>query len=187
MNSRFFCIRLGEIDFRYVLRKDRRAKSFRIIFYSDNHCVVTVPFGFGRPSAEQFLLKHSHWVKEKLRQSEKNKKIVSSYYDQEEYLSLKKKAHAFVIREIKECNAYYGFSYEKISIRNQRSRWGSCSSSGTLSFHYKILFLPLNLAHYIIVHELCHIKEMNHSEKFWELVSLTFPDHKKIRKQLILW
>lgn len=73
---------------------------------------------------------------------------------------------------------------EKISIRKQRTRWGSCSQSGTIFLNYKLLSLKTELIDYIIVHELCHLKEMNHSKKFWSLVESIIPGYKSLRKEL---
>lgn len=78
----------------------------------------------------------------------------------------------------------YGISYGAISIRKQKTRWGSCSRAGNLSFNYRIGFLPPYLADYIIVHELCHIIEHNHSERFWAQVARVFPNPHTLRKQL---
>ena len=72
----------------------------------------------------------------------------------------------------------------RVSVRNQKSRWGSCSKSGTLSFHYRLMFLPEQVRDYVLVHELCHVKEMNHSQRFWQLVARTMPDYKQLRKSL---
>jgi predicted metal-dependent hydrolase len=71
----------------------------------------------------------------------------------------------------------HGFSFAKVSFRRQKSRWGSCSSRGTVSLNVKLLFLPLPLVRYIMIHELCHTVHMNHSRKFWELVSRYDPDY----------
>ena len=71
-----------------------------------------------------------------------------------------------------------------ITIRNQRSRWGSCSRNGNLNFNYKIVFLTPEQQDYIIVHELCHIKEFNHAKPFWDLVAETVPEWKRIRHSL---
>ena len=78
----------------------------------------------------------------------------------------------------------YEIAYGRISIRKQKSRWGSCSSVGNLNFNYRLGFLPFELMDYIVVHELCHIKEYNHSKAFWDLVGEAYPHHKQLRKQL---
>ncbi len=81
-------------------------------------------------------------------------------------------------------NKDYGFTYRRITIRNQRTRWGSASRSGNLNFNYRMTFLPPHLSDYVIVHELCHLGEFNHSKKFWDLVARTIPDHRALRKEL---
>jgi predicted metal-dependent hydrolase len=78
----------------------------------------------------------------------------------------------------------YGFAWKRIAIKNQKTRWGSCSKSGNLNFNFKIALLPDRAAEYVVVHELCHLAQMNHSKKFWDLVAQTIPEHRKIRQQL---
>jgi len=74
--------------------------------------------------------------------------------------------------------------FKRVAIRNQKSRWGSCSSQKNLNFNYRLCLLPSDIAEYIIVHELCHLQEMNHSVKFWRLVEKTIPDYKFRQKRL---
>ena len=81
-------------------------------------------------------------------------------------------------------NPHCFFKHGSISVRNQSSRWGSCSRRGTLSFNYRLLFLPPHLADYVIVHDLCHQHEMNHSKRFWEIVAQAIHDYLERRKQL---
>lgn len=81
-------------------------------------------------------------------------------------------------------NALYQMPLRKVAIRNSKSRWGSCSKQGNLNFNYKLLFLPLPIVDYVVVHELCHLSEFNHSPKFWALVAEAVPDHKARRKAL---
>lgn len=100
------------------------------------------------------------------------------------YLALKEHARTFVRDRIALLNAPYGFRFNRIAIRNTRSRWGSCSKKGNLNFNYKIVLLPERLADYIIVHELCHLQELNHSPRFWALVARTFPDYRSLRTEL---
>ena len=89
-----------------------------------------------------------------------------------------------IAEKVKRYNEIYQYRLARISIRNQKTRWGSCSKSGNLNFNYKILFLEEQLADYIVVHELCHLQELNHSQKFWNLVAQVFPNHKQLRGEL---
>jgi len=93
----------------------------------------------------------------------------------------RERAREYVVSRIEYWNSFYHVSYKRVFIRNQRTRWGSCSSLGNLNFNSRIMRLPPELRDYIIVHELCHLKEFNHSALFWNLVSKTIPDF-KIRK-----
>ncbi len=105
-------------------------------------------------------------------------------YTRWDYKKYKEDARALAHARIAILNTHYGFRVGRVSIRDTKSRWGSCSKSGNLNFNYKILFLPPYIADYIIVHELCHLKEFNHSVNFWNLVAETVPNHKAIRAEL---
>ena len=96
------------------------------------------------------------------------------------YLEYKEKAREIVVSRLEYFNQHYKLTYGKISIRNQKSRWGSCSSKGNLNFNYKIALLPPHLADYVIVHELCHRGQFNHLQKFWDLVGETLPNYEKL-------
>jgi len=101
-----------------------------------------------------------------------------------DYLKYKEKARAFISERLEYYSKTHGFRFNRVSIRNQRSRWGSCSKKGNLNFNYKILMLPQHLANYIIIHELCHLKELNHSPRFWNLMAQVMPDYLEIKKEL---
>ncbi|HEY0979943.1 MAG TPA: M48 family metallopeptidase [Candidatus Paceibacterota bacterium] len=90
-------------------------------------------------------------------------------------------ARALVHKRLEHFNQYYHFSYNKVAIRNQKTRWGSCSSKGNLNFSVRILTLSPEAQDYLIIHELCHLKEFNHSPRFWALVAEQCPDYKRIR------
>lgn len=100
------------------------------------------------------------------------------------YLAHKEDTRELVLARLDHFNKHYGLTYNRVAIRNQRRRWGSCSAHGNLNFSYRLLFLPPELSDYIIVHELCHLKELNHSPRFWALVSEVIPDF-KLRKQIL--
>ena len=78
----------------------------------------------------------------------------------------------------------FGFRISRVTIRNQRSRWGSCSSKRNISLNLKLLFVEPEQLRYVLVHELCHTKQMNHSPKFWRLVERFEPDAHRLRKTL---
>jgi len=101
-----------------------------------------------------------------------------------EYLEYKERALVLAKQRLEYFNQKYGFKFNRISIKNQKTRWGSCSKKGNLNFNYNIALLPEQLADYIIVHELCHLQELNHSRKFWGLVAQSFPDYLNLRKKL---
>ena len=82
------------------------------------------------------------------------------------YQAHKSAARELVLRLLQKQNEYYRLPWGRVAIRNQRSRWGSCSKKGNLNFNYRVLFLPLHLQEYIIVHELCHLAVFDHSHKF---------------------
>ena len=104
--------------------------------------------------------------------------------DHRSYLQNRGPARQLVRQRLEYYNQFYGFQYGRVSIKNQRSRWGSCSKQGNLNFNYRLVNLPSELADYIIVHELCHLKEMNHSARFWRLVVQVMPDYLTRRQKL---
>jgi predicted metal-dependent hydrolase len=91
------------------------------------------------------------------------------------YLAHKERARALVHERLALWSAHYGCTYGRVAIRDQRTRWGSCSSRQNLNFNYRIVFLPIHLADYIIVHEVCHLLELNHGPQFWAHVARTMP------------
>jgi len=134
---------------------------------------------------ERFVLSKQNWIAAKLKENEAVAiRTTQIRHSAKEINAYKKQAQIFVRQRIVELNKAYGFRYGNISVRNQKSRWGSCSKKGNLNFNYKIVLLPQEYADYIIIHELCHLKEFNHSVAFWKLVAQTVPDYKKLRSEL---
>jgi predicted metal-dependent hydrolase len=101
-----------------------------------------------------------------------------------EYAEYKEIARERAAERLAHFNEFYKHTYARVSIKNQKTRWGSCSSKGNLNFHYKIALLEPHLVDYIVVHELCHLQQMNHSKAFWDLVAQTIPDHATRRREL---
>jgi predicted metal-dependent hydrolase len=101
------------------------------------------------------------------------------------YLKHKEQARAVIKERLEHFNAFYQFSYKRVAIKNHKSRWGSCSKKGNLNFNYRLVHLPLRLLDYVVVHELCHLGEFNHSKRFWALVAKALPDWQVRRKELM--
>jgi len=94
------------------------------------------------------------------------------------YAEHKEAARALCHARLEHFNQYYNLHFNRVAIRNTRSCWGSCSSKKNLNFNYRILFLEPELQDYLIVHELCHLQEMNHGPQFWALVAKQIPGYK---------
>jgi predicted metal-dependent hydrolase len=92
---------------------------------------------------------------------------------------VREKARRELSPRLLELAQQFNFSYQRISIRSQKSRWGSCSTRGTISLNDQLIFLPSETVDYLLIHELCHTRHMNHSSSFWKLVSQCCPDFRK--------
>jgi len=169
----------------YTLRKSLRARRVRLAVRCDGSVVVTSPFYLRKSVIERFIQEKSQWIFSKIAFFGQFQKSPIAQYGKADYLKYKKQALDLVTERVKYFNdIYYKYSFSKINVKNQKTRWGSCSNKGNLSFNYKMLFLSPEARDYIIVHEICHLKELNHSNKFWDLVMIACPEYKKIKKEL---
>lgn len=98
-----------------------------------------------------------------------------------DYVKYKEAARALVKNRLAHYNELYGFGINRVAIKNSKSRWGSASKKGNLNFNYRVVLLPPDMADYVVVHELCHLGEFNHSPKFWALVARAVPNYKTIK------
>ena len=168
----------------YSVRESARARCLRITVYPGGELTATLPYGFSLGQLENFLRQKADWILRKINLARKRKpNILLPKSSRRDYLKSKEQARELARMKLEEFNEYYNFRYSRISVRNQKSRWGSCSRKRNLNFNYRIVHLPEKYLDYIIVHELCHLKEFNHSKQFWDLVGQTIPDCKKIKKE----
>ena len=174
-------------DLVYTIKTRKGTRGIRISISSDLAIVVTkskaIPNLFIQKAVEDKL----GWIIEQIEKLKNKPKKLLAHFSIKDYKLHKQDASDIVLSRCLYFNKFYNFNIKSIKIRNQKTRWGSCSSKSGLSFNYKILFLPPELRDYIIVHELAHLKEMNHSLKFWTLVSLQIPDYKRCRKDIKLY
>lgn len=173
----------------YELKTSMRSRRMRLAIHRGGLLVVTIPNRMSERTAERFIFEKADWILAKIELMRSKGRGMPLPHEEPiskvELKRLKVVARELVLRRLEYFNDYYRFTYHRVSFRNQKTRWGSCSRQGNLNFNVKIALLPARLADYIIVHELCHLREMNHSSKFWKLVALTFSDHKELRKELL--
>jgi len=171
----------------YNLKKNKRSKNMRITIHCDGNCVVSAPRWTSNYFIERFIFAKAEWIIDKIDAFKKSgigKKRLLNSLSKKEYFENKEKARKLIEERLKYFNGFYNFNFKNVRIGRQRTRWGSCSKAGNLNFNYKLFFLPQKMADYVIVHELCHLEEFNHSRDFWNLVSRTFPDYREIIREL---
>ena len=175
-------IKLNNQDIKYSIKNSKRARNIRISIDQEGKLVVIKPYYYIL-SINRILKSKAKWILKKLNYL---KSFQGKIYigQQKDYLKYKDEVYNLILKRIEHFNKIYNYKYNNIRIKNQKSRWGSCSSQRNLNFNYKILFLKDYMQDYIIVHELCHLKEMNHSPKFWNLVSQTIPNYINIKREV---
>lgn len=177
---------LGNGAISCVVKKNRRARYARLVVHRDGSVVLTLPFFVSYEKGREFLESKVNWIREKIKAFALEPEHLLFRGGVKEYKASKNEAKRLIEERLAYFQGAYDVRWNRVSIRNQSTRWGSCSRTGNLSFNYRLLFLPPHLCDYVIVHELCHLREMNHSPKFWALVALTFPDYKKLRREMRL-
>lgn len=178
-----FSVRPGE-KIEYTVRRSRRAKRWRLTLYAGGRLVVTSPADADPQRAEDFILKNKSWLLKKLVRLKGVGRRVRLRPPRGAYKKYGPAARALAAGRVSYFNRFYGFKVNRITVKNQKTRWGSCSKLGNLNFNYKILWLPPLLADYLVVHELCHLGQFNHSNLFWGLMARALPDYKARRRAL---
>ena len=180
-----FLLESANLKINCKIRKIKTAKKMTLSLRSGSEILLTIPRWVTYRTAVGFLREKEKWITHyagKLKENGANSLLQLG--TKEDYLQNREKARKFVVDRLEHFNSFYGFRYNRVAIRDQKSRWGSCSEQGNLNFNYRIIFLTAEQASYLIVHELCHLKELNHSKFFWALVKRTISDYKDISKEL---
>lgn len=163
-----------------IIRSKR--KTFAIQIYSNDHATIRAPLHATRSEIEQIARQKSNWIKKsiiKVNQIQNASSALPPISD-DDIKKLTSAALEYIPSRVEYFASVIGIpEYGKISIRRQRTRWGSCSSSKNLNFNCLLMLMPNDIIDYVIVHELCHINEMNHSPKFWNDVAKFVPNYKE--------
>lgn len=167
----------------YSVRRFRRSRAIRLMVRHDGTVHVSAPIRTSLRLIDSFVARKNDWITAVQAKFLALPRAKVGAGTQAEYIEHKLRALSLVSQRVAYFKAIYGFNVGQLVIRNQRTRWGSCNRRGDLSFNYRIVFLPEVLQDYLVVHELCHIAQFNHSAKFWALVAQTIPDYKTRRRQ----
>lgn len=175
-----------ELTYR-IVRSERKTLSVSI----QPDCTITVraPRSVSDSQIRRFLIEKQHWLITKyLGAKQKQEAIPCSDLTDTQRAALTRRyidaAKEYFPKRVAYFHQFTGGTYSRITIRDQKTRWGSCSSKGTLSFNWRLMLAPPAILDYVVVHELCHLRHMDHSPAFWQAVGEVFPDYASARKWL---
>lgn len=158
----------------------RRARRYILRVRPDGTVRVTIPRGGSRADATAFLERHLAWI------AHERERVRSQRADvpPEREAELRALAAATLIPRLHELAAQNGLTVGRVAIRNQRSRWGSCSRSGAISLNFRLVQMPAWVADYVLIHELMHLQQQNHGPRFWRLVEQACPGFRDAERWL---
>ena len=167
-----------------IIRSNRKSISIEIT--KDLSVLVRAPLRMSDKKIAEFVELKSDWIDKHIElvreRNEKNADVVK--FTDVEIKELAQKAKEYIPERVAYYAQIMNVSYGRITIRNQVSRWGSCSTKGNLNFNCLLMLTPPEVIDYVVVHELCHLKEMNHSKKFWAEMEKMIPNYKEQKKWL---
>lgn len=169
-----------------VIRSNRKTVAIQV--NSDLSVTVRAPRSASEKDIEEILKKKEAWISKHIEKIKKTKERLEAEptekLTREKVIALAEEALKVIPTRVEYFARVIGVTYGKITIRNQKTRWGSCSSKGNLNFNCLLMLAPPEVLDYVVVHELCHRKQMNHSKAFWSEVEKVLPDYKEARKWL---
>ena len=161
-----------------VFVRHRRARRYVLRVGPDGVVRVTIPRGGSRREAQEFAGRHRAWIV--LERSRVLEPAISS----ETQRDLREQARIELPAMLRALASQHGLSVARVSVRNQRTRWGSCGRNGHICLNWRLIAMPDWVRHYVLVHELMHLRRLDHSPKYWKLVAEACPSYRDARKWL---
>lgn len=169
-----------------VIRSNRKTVAIQV--NSDLSVTVRATRSVSEKDIEEILKKKEAWISKHIEKIKETKERVEAEptekLTREKVIALAEEALKVIPERVEYFAKVIGVTYGKITVRNQKTRWGSCSSKGNLNFNCLLMLAPPEVLDYVVVHELCHRKQMNHSKAFWLEVEKVLPNYKEARKWL---
>jgi predicted metal-dependent hydrolase len=147
----------------------RQARRYVMRLRPDGDLRVTIPPGGSRAEAERFVERHRAWAERQRAQ------MIAARRPAGEIRALRARAAKELPPQLLALAAAHGLTIARVTIRDQRSRWGSCSPNGHIALNFRLLLMPAEVREYVLIHELMHLKQANHSRRFWRLVEAACP------------
>ena len=168
------------MEYQWV-RSNRKTTAIQINEKGD--IIVRSPYSVSRRKVEQMLREKQDWIEKHQKAIKERENSRREMTEQERWEGIER-AKQILPARIQYYAKIMGVTYGRITLREQKTRWGSCSSKGNLNFNWKLALMPDEILDYVVVHELAHRMEMNHSDKFWKIVENVLPDDRERRKWL---
>lgn len=165
-----------------IIRSKRKTVAIQI--KSDGRVVVRAPVRMSAAAISRLVEEKSDWIEKHLAQIRRQNESAEPAFTPEQLRQLAEAARQDLPRRAARFAPLVGVSFGRITIRAQKSRWGSCSTRGNLNFNCLLMLCPEEVRDYVVVHELCHRKEMNHSRRFWQELARVLPEYEKQRQWL---
>ena len=166
-----------------VIKSKRKTISIQI---KPNEIIVRVPTGMKQDKIEMFVESKRIWIEKHLQSVSEKQKLLQNTepYTEDEIRSFVARAKEIIPKKVEFFADKIGVTYNRVTIRCQNTRWGSCSSKGNLNFNCLLVLMPDEIIDSVVVHELCHRKQMNHSANFYAEIEKVFPDYNRCRQWL---
>ena len=161
-----------------------KRKTIGIHITGEQTIQVKAPYFTSEKMIEKILLEKKSWLESTLKKLENQKEYYIREFSDMEQKKYREKAREILTKKAESYGKYMGVTFGRIAIKDQKSCWGSRSRKGKLNFNWRLILMPEEIMDYVVVHELAHLKELNHSQAFWKIVEKVIPDYKARRKWL---
>jgi predicted metal-dependent hydrolase len=168
---------VGPVPPVYFVRH-RRARRYLLRVEHDGRVRVTIPRGGSRREADEFLRRQVEWI------ARERARLTPSTLSFEERHAHRARARKELPARLLELATEHGLAVTRVSIRNQRTRWGSCGRDGHISLNWRLVLMPPEVRDYVLVHELMHLRRLDHSRAYWKLVAAACPGYREARQWL---
>ena len=163
-----------------LVRSSRKTLAVQI--RTDGTVIARAPLRMPKDRILCFLSEKASWIRMqqgKMQEREKMRQQARIHLDAAQEKELRERAKSVLAQRTAYFARQVGVTYGRITVRDQKTRWGSCSQTGNLYFNFRLILAPLEVLDYVVVHELCHRRQMNHSTQFWQEVAQVLPDYRK--------